>query len=72
MTYGGSAIRCDTSTLAGTTGVDSQAADILTIDIDDAAATRTGSSLCGPASGTAVFAEDYDISPSSLAIVPAP
>jgi hypothetical protein len=47
-----------------------EAADVLTIDVDDAAATRSGSSLCGPASGTALFAGDYQMSPSELAIVP--
>jgi len=47
-----------------------EATDVLTIDVANAAATRSGSSLCGPASGTAVFADDYLMSPSELAIVP--
>jgi hypothetical protein len=46
-----------------------EAARILTIEFD-AAATRTGSSLCGPPSGTAHFAGDYDMWPG-LEIVPA-
>jgi hypothetical protein len=33
-------------------------------------ATRTGSAWCGPASGTATFAADYAMSPSTLAIDP--
>jgi hypothetical protein len=47
-----------------------EAADVLAIDVDGAAATRSGSSLCGPASGTAGFADDYQMSPSELAIIP--
>lgn len=39
---------------------------ILTIEVD-AAATRSGSSLCGPASGRAGITEDYDV--GSLQIV---
>jgi hypothetical protein len=35
---------------------------ILTIDIE-AAATRSGSSLCGPTSGTAELVEEYDVGP---------
>jgi hypothetical protein len=46
-------------------------AGLLTIEVDDAFATRTGSSLCGPASGTTGFVEDYEMSPGELAIITA-
>jgi hypothetical protein len=56
------------TTQSGNTALD-ETNDVLSADVD-VAATRTGSTLCGPSSGTATFAADYATSPSDLTIDP--
>lgn len=46
-----------------------EANDTTTADVD-VAATRTGSSLCGPSSGTGNFTAVYDTTPTDLTIDP--
>ena len=46
-----------------------EANDNLNADVD-VQATRTGSALCGPTSGTATFAADYATTPPTLTIDP--
>ncbi len=56
------------STQSGNTALD-EANDVLSADVD-VQASRTGSLLCGPTSGTANFTADYATSPSTLTIDP--
>jgi hypothetical protein len=56
------------TTQSGNTALD-EANDVLSASVD-VQASRTGSALCGPASGTATFAADYDTVPSDLTIDP--
>ena len=56
------------TTQSGNTTLD-EANDILSADVD-VAATRSGSVLCGPTSGTATFAADYTTTPTDLTIDP--
>jgi hypothetical protein len=56
------------TTQSGNTTLD-EANDNLNADVD-VQASRTGSLLCGPTSGTATFSADYATSPSNLAINP--
>jgi hypothetical protein len=56
------------TTQSGNTALD-EANDVLSASVD-VQATRTGSIACGPASGTATFAADYNTSPSTLTIDP--
>jgi hypothetical protein len=46
-----------------------EANDVLSVNVD-LQATRTGSLLCGPASGTATLSADYAMSPANLTIDP--
>jgi hypothetical protein len=54
------------TTQSGNTNLDEDA-DQLSSDVD-VQATRTGSSLCGPASGTANFTALYDVTPTDLTV----
>jgi hypothetical protein len=56
------------TTQSGNTVLD-ETNDVLSADVD-VQASRTGSLLCGPSSGTANFTADYTTSPSTLTIDP--